>query len=140
MVVVVRLYGLPGAALPDYDSVYNWQTVREVAAGNLTHLFHQGAPLFYLVFVPVVWLGGNFHVLQYANALLAVAAVGSLAAFVGREARLPAWQTASLALFIGTSVFLTFSGLIWPVTLAFFASICSTTSTSYAILSRRWCC
>lgn len=109
-VAAVRLYGLAGAALPDYDSVYNWKVVQEVAAGNLTHLFHQGAPLFYLLFAPVIWLGGNFQVLQHANALLAVAAVGSLAAFVGREARLSAWQTAGLALFIGTSVFLTFSG------------------------------
>ncbi|QIL75677.1 hypothetical protein [Hymenobacter sp. HDW8] len=110
VVAAVRLYGLAGAALPDYDSVYNWQTVQEVASGNLTHLFHQGAPLFYLVFAPLAWLGGNFHILQYANALLAVAAVGNLAAFVGREARLSAWQTAGLVLFIGTSVFLTFSG------------------------------
>ncbi|WP_084446480.1 hypothetical protein [Hymenobacter roseosalivarius] len=110
VVAAVRLYGLAGAALPDYDSVYNWQIVREVAAGDLTHLFHQGAPLFYLIIAPLVWLGGNFHFLQHANALLSVVAVGSLATFVGREARLSAWQTAGLALFIGTSVFLTFSG------------------------------
>lgn len=109
-VAAVRLYGLAEAALPDYDSVYNWQIVREVAAGNLTHLFHQGAPLFYLIFAPVIWLGGNFHMLQHANALLAVAAVGSLTTFVSREASLSAWQAAGLALFIGTSVFLTFSG------------------------------
>ena len=110
VVAAVRLYGLAGAALPDYDSVRNWQIVQEVAAGNLTHLFHQGAPLFYLIFAPFVWLGGNFQVLQHINSFLAVAAVGSLATFVGREARLSAWETAGLALFIGTSVFLTFSG------------------------------
>ncbi|MGY2131668.1 hypothetical protein ACW9KT_05545 [Hymenobacter sp. HD11105] len=109
-VAAVRLYGLAEAALPDYDSVRNWQIVQEVAAGNFTHLFHQGAPLFYLIFAPLIWLGGNFKVLQYTNALLAVAAVGSLASFVGREVKLTAWQTAGLALFIGTSVFLTFSG------------------------------
>ncbi|QNP50889.1 hypothetical protein H9L05_11995 [Hymenobacter qilianensis] len=110
VVAAVRLYGLAGAALPDYDSVRNWQIVQEVAAGNLTHLFHQGAPLFYLIFAPFVWLGGNFHVLQHVNSLVSVAAVGSLATFVGREARLSAWETAGLALFIGTAVFLTFSG------------------------------
>ncbi|WP_187310134.1 hypothetical protein [Hymenobacter sp. BT188] len=110
VVAAVRLYGLTGASLPDYDSVRNWQIVQEVATGNLTHLFHQGAPLFYLIFAPFVWLGGNFHVLQHVNSLLSVAAVGGLATFVGREARLSTWEMAGLALFIGTSVFLTFSG------------------------------
>ncbi|MCB2407517.1 ArnT family glycosyltransferase [Hymenobacter lucidus] len=109
-VAVVRLYGLSEAALPDYDSVRNWQIVREIATGNFRNLFHHGSPGFSVLYVPVAWLTSNFHVFQHLNALLAVAAVGLLANFVRREACLTGPETALLTLFIGTSVFLTFSG------------------------------
>ncbi|RYU79947.1 hypothetical protein [Hymenobacter persicinus] len=109
-VAALRLYGLSAAALPDYDSVRNWQIVQEVARGNLRNLFHHGSPGFSLLYAPVAWLTTDFHVFQYLNALLAVAAAGALARFVGREARLRGPETALLLLFIGSSVFLTFSG------------------------------
>lgn len=105
-----RLYGLSGAALPDYDSVRNWQIVQEVAAGNLRNLFHHGSPLFSLLYAPVAWLTSDFHVFQHLNALVAVAAVARLTLFVGRAAKLSAAEPALLLLFTGTSVFLTFSG------------------------------
>ncbi|TGE22302.1 hypothetical protein E5K00_18840 [Hymenobacter aquaticus] len=106
----VRLYGLPEAALPDYDSVRNWQIVREIAHGNFRNLFHHGSPGFSVLYVPVAWLTSNFHVFQFLNALLAVAAVGSLAWLVTKVARLAWLETALLTLFVGSSVFLTFSG------------------------------
>jgi hypothetical protein len=109
-VAALRLHGLAQAALPDYDSVRNWQIVQEVAHGDLRNLFHHGSPGFSLLYVPVAWLTTDFHVFQHLNALVAVGAVGWLAAFIGQEARLRAWETALLALFIGTSVFLAFSG------------------------------
>lgn len=109
-VAAVRLYGLGEAALPDYDSVRNWQIVREIAVGNFRNLFHHGSPGFSVLYVPVAWLTSNFHVFQHLNALLAVAAVGLLADFVRRVARLTGPETALLTLFIGTSIFLTFSG------------------------------
>ncbi|GAA3949403.1 hypothetical protein [Hymenobacter algoricola] len=109
-VAAVRLYGLAGAALPDYDSVRNWQIVQEVARGNLRNLFHHGSPGFSLLYAPVAWLTTDYRVFQHLNALLAVGAVGVLAAFVGREARLLPVETALLALLTGSSVFLTFSG------------------------------
>ncbi|SHI58061.1 4-amino-4-deoxy-L-arabinose transferase [Hymenobacter daecheongensis DSM 21074] len=110
LVAGLRLYGLSAAALPDYDSVRNWQIVQEVAQGNLRNLFHHGSPGFSLLYAPVAWFTDDFRVFQYLNVLLAVAAVGGLAAFVGREARLKPPETALLALLIGSSVFLTFSG------------------------------
>ncbi|GAA3999480.1 hypothetical protein GCM10022408_08060 [Hymenobacter fastidiosus] len=106
----LRLYGLADAALPDYDSVRNWQIVQEVAQGNLRNLFHHGSPGFSLLYAPVAWFTTNFRIFQYLNALLATGAVGWLAAFVGREARLRPAETALLALLVGSSIFLTFSG------------------------------
>ncbi|UOQ52837.1 hypothetical protein [Hymenobacter cellulosivorans] len=110
LVAAVRLYGLSQAALPDYDSVRNWQIVQEIAQGNLRNLFHHGSPGFSVLYVPVAWVTTNFRVFQHLNALLAVAAVGALVAFVTKVARLGPWETALLILFIGSSVFLTFSG------------------------------
>ncbi|RPD50301.1 hypothetical protein DNI29_05760 [Hymenobacter sediminis] len=110
LVALVRLYGLADAALPDYDSVRNWQIVQEVAHGQLLHLFHHGSPLFSLLYAPVAWLTTDYRVFQHLNALVAVAALGLLASFIAREARLAGWQTALLTLLMGTSLFLTFSG------------------------------
>ncbi len=106
----VRLYGLAGAALPDYDSVRNWQIVQEVSRGQLQHLFHHGSPVFSLVYAPVAWLTTDYRVFQHLNALVAVAALGLLVAFIARKTRLPGWQTGLLTLLAGTSLFLTFSG------------------------------
>ncbi|WP_226269802.1 hypothetical protein [Hymenobacter pini] len=106
----MRLHGLAGAALPDYDSVRNWQIVQEVAEGNLRHLFHHGSPAFALVYAPVAWLTTDYRVFQHLNALVAVAALGLLSRVVARLTQLPDWQAGLLVLLMGTSVFLTFSG------------------------------
>ncbi|AIZ64504.1 hypothetical protein PK28_13985 [Hymenobacter sp. DG25B] len=110
LLAATRLHGLPQAALPDYDSVRNWQIVQEVAQGNLRNIFHHASPGFYLVFAPVAALQPDFHWFLYLNALLAVVAVGRLAAFVARYARLRGFETALLVLLIGTCTTLTFSG------------------------------
>lgn len=110
LLTAVRLHGLAEAALPDYDSVRNWQIVQEVAAGQLRHLFHHGSPLFSLVYAPVAWLTTDYRVFQHLNALVAVGAVGLLTAFISREAQLPGWQAGLLALLMGTGLLLTFSG------------------------------
>ncbi|WP_022822531.1 hypothetical protein [Hymenobacter norwichensis] len=109
-VVAVRLYGLAEVALPDYDSVRNWQIVQEVAHGNLRNLFHHGSPGFSLVYAPVAWFTTDYRVFQHLNALLAVVALAWLVQFVGVAVRLTALEKALLLLFVGTSVFLTFSG------------------------------
>ncbi|WP_045687832.1 hypothetical protein [Hymenobacter sp. AT01-02] len=110
VVAAVRLYGLQYVALPDYDSVRNWQIVQEIAHGNLRHLFHHGSPGFSFLYAPVAWITTNFQVFQHLNALLGVAALGVLMRFVAQEARLVGWQLVLLTVFTGTSVFLTFSG------------------------------
>ncbi|MBO0358732.1 hypothetical protein J0X19_12305 [Hymenobacter sp. BT186] len=109
-VVAVRLHGLAEAALPDYDSVRNWQIVQEVAHGNLRNLFHHGSPAFSVVYAPVAWLTTDYRVYQHLNALLAVVALAWLVQFIGQTLRLTPLEKALLLLFAGTSVFLTFSG------------------------------
>ncbi|QJX45780.1 hypothetical protein HMJ29_02055 [Hymenobacter taeanensis] len=110
VLAALRLYGLREAALPDYDSVRNWQIVQEVAYGKLSHVFHHGSPGFYLLYAPLAWVTSKYQVYQYVNALLAVAALGMLIRFVGHQAHLSGPQQALLTLFAGTSVLLTFSG------------------------------
>ncbi|HLK97725.1 MAG TPA: hypothetical protein VK364_08155, partial [Hymenobacter sp.] len=109
-VVATRLHGLTEAALPDYDSVRNWQIVREVAHGDLRNLFHHGSPSFSLIYAPVAWFTADYRVFQHLNALVAVAALAWLVWFVAQEMRLPTLEAALLLIFAGTSVFLTFSG------------------------------
>ncbi|OWP63835.1 hypothetical protein CDA63_06370 [Hymenobacter amundsenii] len=110
LLVPMRLHGLLHTALPDYDSVRNWQVVQEIAAGNLSHLFRHGSPLFMLCYAPVAWFTTDYRVFLVLNALLAVAAVGLLTRFMVRATRLPGWQTGLLVLLVGTGTFLTFSG------------------------------
>ncbi|NVO86821.1 hypothetical protein [Hymenobacter terrestris] len=110
LLVPVRLYGLTEGALPDFDSVRNWQIVQEVAAGDLRHLFRHGSPLFMLLYAPVAWLTSDYRIFLVINAMLALVAVGLLAAFIARETRLPGWQTGLLTLLMGTATFLTYGG------------------------------
>ncbi|RAK65274.1 hypothetical protein [Hymenobacter edaphi] len=110
LVAGLRLWRLHQAALPDYDSVRNWQIIREVADFDLRHLFHHGSPAFYLLYAPVTWLSTDYRVFLALNALLGVAALGLFADWVARAARLPGPETALLTLLAGSSVFLTFSG------------------------------
>jgi hypothetical protein len=110
LVLGLRLWHLPAAGLPDYDSVRNWQVVEELASGNFNHLFHHGSPGFLLLYAPVARLTADFHVFQLLNALLAVAGLGVFAAWVTRQARLAGPEAAGLVLLAGTSLLLTFSG------------------------------
>ncbi|GAB3576476.1 hypothetical protein GCM10027345_13150 [Hymenobacter daeguensis] len=106
----MRLWRLPEAGPPDYDSVRNWQVIQELAQGNWVHLFHHGSPGFLLLYVPVALLTRQFLVFQTLNALLGVAGLGTFAAWVARQARLRGPEAAGLALLGGTSLLLTFSG------------------------------
>lgn len=110
LVLLIRLYGLRTAALPDYDSVRNWQILREIAGGNLRQLFHHGAPGFSVLYAPLAWATTDFRVYQHLNAVVGVLALAVLAGFVGREAGLRGGLAALLLLLMGSSVFLTFSG------------------------------
>ena len=109
-VLALRLWRLPEAGLPDYDSVRNWQVIQELAQGNFAHLFHHGSPGFVLLYVPVAWLTREALVFQVLNALLGVAGLGWFAGWVSRTAHLGNWQSAGLVLLGGTSLLLTFSG------------------------------
>lgn len=110
LVLAVRLHGLSQASLADFDSVRNWQIVQEVAAGNLHDWFHHRSPGFYLFFAPLAALHPDFHWFLYLNALLSVVAVGWLTHFISTEASLRPFEAVLLALLLGTSTFLTFSG------------------------------
>ena len=110
VVAGLRLWRLPEAGPPDYDSVRNWQVVQELAGGNFAQLFHHGSPGFLLLYVPVAALTREFLVFQALNALLGVAGLGLFAAWVAREDRLTGPEAAGLVLLGGTSLLLTFSG------------------------------
>ena len=109
-VAALRLWRLPEAGPPDFDSVRNWQVVQELARGNFAHLFHHGSPGFVLLFAPVALLTHDFWVFQGLNALLGVAGLGLFAGWVVRQARLPGPEAAGLVLLGGTGLLLTFSG------------------------------
>lgn len=109
-VAVLRLWRLPEAGPPDFDSVRNWQVVQELARGDFAHLFHHGSPGFVLLFAPVALLTHDFLVFQVLSALLGVAGLGLFVAWVARQARLTGPETAGLVLLGGTGLLLTFSG------------------------------
>ena len=110
VVAVLRLWRLPEAGPPDYDSVRNWQVVQAMAQGDFSRLFIPGSPAFLLAYVPVAALTRNFLAFQVINALLGVAGLGLFAAWVARTARLSGPEAAGLTLLAGTSLLLTFSG------------------------------
>lgn len=110
LVAALRLWHLPAVALPDYDSVRNWQIIQEVAQLDWRHIFHHGSPGFYLLFAPVTWLTTDYRVYLVLNALVGVAALGLMTQWIARAARLRGPETALLVLLAGSSVFLTFSG------------------------------
>ncbi len=110
VVAGLRLWRLPEAGPPDYDSVRNWQVVQELAQGNFAHLFHHGSPGFLLLYAPVAVFTRQFLVFQTLNALLGVAGLGFFAAWVTHKARLTGPEAAGLTLLAGTSLLLTFSG------------------------------
>ena len=109
-VAVLRLWRLPEAGPPDFDSVRNWQVVQELAQGNFAHLFHHGSPGFLLLFAPVAVFTQRFVVFLVINAGLGVLGLGWFAGWVARQARLPGPETAGLVLLGGTGLLLTFSG------------------------------
>jgi hypothetical protein len=110
LVAGLRLWRLWEAALPDFDSVRNWQIMQEVARFDLRHLFHHGSPGFYLLYAPLTGLSIDYRLYLGLNALVALAALAAFADWVARAARLRGPETALLTLVAGSSVFLTFSG------------------------------
>jgi hypothetical protein len=109
-VAALRLWRLPEAGLPDFDSVRNWQVIQELAHGQFAQLFHHGSPGFLLLYVPVAALTRQFLVFQTLNAVLGLAGLGWFAAWVTRAARLTGPEAAGLVLLGGTGLLLTFSG------------------------------
>ena len=110
VVALLRLWRLPEAGPPDYDSVRNWQVVQALAHGDFARLFIPGSPAFLLLYVPVAAFTRSFLVFQIINALFGVAGLGLFAAWVSRCARLSGPETAGLTLLGGTALLLTFSG------------------------------
>ena len=135
-VAALRLWRLPEAGPPDFDSVRNWQVARELAEGNFAHLFHHGSPGFVLLFAPVALLTQNFLVFQGLNALLGVAGLGWFAAWVARQARLPGPEAAGLVLLGGTGLLLTFSGRDFTMSSVSLIVAAGLLSSHYARLHR----
>jgi len=110
VVAGLRLWRLPEAGAPDYDSVRNWQAVLALVHGDFTRLFVPGCPAFLLSYALVALFTRSFLVFQTINALLGVAGLGFFGHWVSREARLSGPETAGLTLLGGTGLLLTFAG------------------------------
>jgi hypothetical protein len=110
VVAGLRLWRLPEAGPPDYDSVHNWQIVLELARGNFAQLFHHGSPGFFLFYAPLAFLTKSFLVFQTVNALFGLVALGLFVNWTAQKASLTGFETAGLTLLAGTSLLLTFSG------------------------------
>ncbi len=135
-VAALRLWRLPEAGPPDFDSVRNWQVVQELAHGNFAHLFHHGSPGFLLLFAPVAVLTRSFLVFQGINAGLGVAGLGWFAGWVVRQARLSAPEAAGLVLLGGTGLLLTFSGRDFTMSSASLVVAAGLLRSHYARLHR----
>ena len=109
-VAVLRLWRLPEAGPPDYDSVHNWQIALELARGNFAQLFHHGSPAFFLFYAPLAALTKSFLVFQAINAVFGLIALGLFATWTAQKAPLTGLEAAGLTLLAGTSLLLTFSG------------------------------
>ena len=136
VVAVLRLWRLPEAGAPDFDSVRDWQLVQELAQGNFAHLFHHGSPGFLLLFAPVAVFTQRFLVFQLINALLGVAGLGWFAGWVARQARLTGPEAAGLVLLGGTGLLLTFSGRDFTMSSASLVVAAGLLRSHYARLHR----
>ncbi|OGX88790.1 hypothetical protein BEN47_08595 [Hymenobacter lapidarius] len=106
----LRLWRLPEAGPPDFDSVLNWQIVQQVAHGDFANLFQHGSPGFFLLYAPVALFTRDFLVFQTINALMGVVALGFFCGWVSQRSQLAGPETAALAALAGTSLLLTFAG------------------------------
>ncbi|MBF9142151.1 Rossmann-fold NAD(P)-binding domain-containing protein [Hymenobacter properus] len=110
VVAGLRLWRLPEAGAPDYDSVRNWQAVLALTQGDFSRLFVPGCPAFLLSYALVALFTRSFLVFQTINALVGVAGLGFFATWVARKARLSGPEAAGLVLLGGTGLLLTFAG------------------------------
>lgn len=70
---VAVVLALPPTLFPTYDDGWNLHRLDVLAQGDWRELWHHGAPLFYLFFLPFYKLGADYTLLAYLNAGLGFA-------------------------------------------------------------------
>ncbi len=106
---LLRTAVLRSEALPDYDSVKNWEIVRSMAQGDFQQLFHHASPTFYLLLLPFYKLAPSHHTLVWVSAICNVLAIWLLVRLVQNIWHIPQRYAHFLLVLVGTSPFLTVS-------------------------------
>lgn len=75
ILLLIRIYQLSQSAPFDYDSVYNFQILEQIAQKNYQNVFHHASPVFYAVFSLFYAISSDFWFLLYSNALIGTLAV-----------------------------------------------------------------
>lgn len=77
---VAVVLSLPPILFPTYDDGWNLHQLDLLSRGDWRQLWHHGAPLFYLFYLPLYKLGAAYTLLGYVNAGLGLAGLWLLAA------------------------------------------------------------
>ncbi len=101
-----RVMFLPEGALPDYDTVQNWQVAQQIASADFSNLFFHRSPLFNLFYGLVYLFLPSLKAQIMLNAGLNVLAVYLLCRVVAQKPGLTALQFCVLLLVAGLSVFM----------------------------------
>ena len=75
VLLLVRIYRLSVSAPFDYDSVYNYQILEQIAKNDYRNVFHHASPAFYAVFSILYAFSSDFWFLLYCNAFIGTLAV-----------------------------------------------------------------
>lgn len=111
---LLRFFRLSELGLHDYDAVTNFLAAKNIVEGDFSMLFHHAAPflhlfdgLSYFVFQNN---SSNFTFLVYAEAILQISAILFLCSILKKDWKFSATAAFFLAIFVGSSPLLVYSG------------------------------
>lgn len=99
---VAVVLALPPTLFPTYDDGWNLHRLDRLSQGDWTELWHHGAPLFYLFYLPFYKLGAGYTLLGYLNAGLGLVGLGLLAARTAGAGTYPEEKAALTLLILAT--------------------------------------
>lgn len=99
ILLLIRIYQLQLVAPFDYDSVYNYQILEQIAVGNYQNIFYHASPTFYTIFSIFYAISSDFWFLLYCNAFIGTLAIHIFVATFRKH-------NVYLLLFLGSSLLL----------------------------------